>query len=457
MLQPNRYTDGDLAVIDSGVSDLSISCVVTPFNSGSNHTHPGIVFRYQDSSNYWYYEVNPNYQQFHLYEVNGGTQSLRTQYRTTVTSGLSITLRVDCKGNNIVLYVNGVEIVTYVSASFKSNTKVGVRIGKGGSVSGSNATYSAFMVKPFSGLYLNWPLFTESASNPLIALGSPGSYDSNDANDPNVVYDSANNRYVMYYSAFNGGASGQTTAIASATSLEGPWTKFSQNPVLSLGSLPYGEDGGLVYWNNYWWKSYESSSGHVGMAKSADLISWTNLGAVLPDNCPGMSISPDGSFLRITQDGSTMQCWFTTGNTVGYVTSTDGVNFTLGSNSAFLSKSTGVYTSGFYSPAVYVPPGKEGAQYLVMCDTFTYPSPTDRVITMNISLDGGATWHERYAGLDRGTGWMSEQVFDADPIVVGNKMYLFHSGANTAGGTVNLNAEIGVAIADFDSTSLLRT
>src|SRR6185312_8094893 len=261
-------------------------------------------------------------------------------------------------------------------------------------------------------------IFTESGSNPLVSLGAGGAYDSNDCNDPNLVFDTPNNRWVMYYSAYNG-AKPQSKAFAFATSIGGPYTKNAGNPAFqSSDSTSAGEDGGLVFWNNLWWSTYgRSNDNKIGMATSPDLVTWTDRGEVLPLNCPGFSANVSGSFLRITQDGSTMQLWYAvnSGNTIGFVTSTDGVHFTKGAQYQFLTEEVGLgQPNQIYSVHAYVPPGKEGKEYLVSVDHYTWAFANERVITQYVTIDGGQTWHSRYAALAKsGAGWESNQVFDA--------------------------------------------
>lgn len=460
-LQPNRYTDGDLAIIDCGLSDFSLSSKVTPYDSGDNSGFPALVFRYIDNNNFWYAQPDANTGEFDVYSVIAGSHVRQLTYSVTVTSGVEYLLRIDCKGNNITLYVNGIEIVTCVNTFNNTATKVGVRVGIGGTPA-VRVTWRDFKVVPFYELSFNWPLFTEYASNPIVSLGASGAYDDTDCNAPAVEYDSANSRWVLCYSAYSGSGT-QKAALAYSTSLPGTWTKEAGNPVFDSEAIPYGEDGGLAFFKGKFYHSFEIGGfNSVGIATSTDLINWTNLGAVLPGDVAGWDLtSCDGSSLRVSQDGNTLQLWYqganaTYSNGIGYVTSTNGTTWTIPAHGQFIiTNATPYLLTQLHEPHVYVPTGKEGTECLL---TFDAPGRIDgdaRILSQYLSVDGMTTWHQRYNALSgSGSGWNEIQVFDAHIIVNNEIMYMFHAGADTPGATININSEIGVATAPFPFTSL---
>jgi predicted GH43/DUF377 family glycosyl hydrolase len=74
---------------------------------------------------------------------------------------------------------------------------------------------------------VNW---TKYAGNPVLGLGSPGSWDSTSVYYPNVLHNGST--YEMWYS----GANGSAYAIGYATSTDGVnWDRYPENPVVTTG------------------------------------------------------------------------------------------------------------------------------------------------------------------------------------------------------------------------------
>lgn len=468
-LQPNRQIDGDIAIIDSGVSDLSISCDVTPFSIPNNRAYAGIVFRYSDANNFWYIFPDSDNQWVQLYQVQGGVSTERLHNIITLVSGNTYNIRVDCKGNNITFYFNGTEIVTYVSSFNNNATKVGVRYGKSGSPAGV-CSWDNFKVLPFSGINFNWPLFSEFVSNPILSLGAGGSWESSDINDPNVVFDSVNNRWVLLYSGYDGSVGNNQQlglGYSTGTTILGSWSKEAGNPVFSGGGTN-GQNGGIVKLGSTYYYYYgTNSASKISCATSTDLITWTGHGVVINVGAGGQWDAGGvfDAFARLRQDGVTIEVWYaakdgSNNRAMGYATSTDGLTFTKSSGNPLISSTLANQpwagsTSTFGEPSVYVPPGREGQQYLVSFDSAQFATPGNRFISQAISLDGGSTWHYRKGGLQAsGVGWESAQVFDSFVMVDSNIMYLFHGGADTAGASLGLNIEIGVASVSYSFSSL---
>ncbi len=313
-LQSNRNTDGDLAIIDSGLSDINISTTVSPFNSSFNSGYPGIVFRYVDANNFWYAFADSFNTRIQVYSVEGGVHNERIRYvNSAIISSASIKLEVRCCGNNVTLFYNDVEIVTYVSLFNRNATKVGMRYGKSGTA--QTVTWDNLVVTPFSGLNFNWPLFTKHTSNPIISLGGVGAWDHADINDPSLVYDPANNRHTIVYTGHNGdGNRYQDIGLSYSSNLLGTWTKLAGNPVLA-NSQPadgiYGMNGGIVKLGTTYYYYYgTNNASQIGVATSTDLINWTRQGVVLS---PSLSWEGSGvfdAFARVRQDSQTIELWY---------------------------------------------------------------------------------------------------------------------------------------------------
>lgn len=458
-LQPNRQSNADIAVIDSGLSDLSIMCDVTPFDNSGNIAYPGMVFRYVDASNYWYVFPDTANSHIEIYQVNAGVSIHKSEYTIALTSGTQINLRIDCIGNNIVLYLNGTEILTVVDSFNSTATKVGVRYGKVGTPA-SACIWDNFKVVPFNGQVFNWPLFTEYVSNPIASLGAGGSWEASDLNDPNVVFDPVAQEYVLFYSGYKGTGARQALGLSYSNTLPGSWVKEPTNPVFG-GDLTNIQNGGVVYFNNQWFYYFgDGSSINIRLAKGATPLTLVDQGIVLSPNTSNYweVTRVFDAFARVTQDGKTVQLWYAARNdadqinSINLATSTDGITFTK-------SPLNPIYRQANIrgEPSVFVPNGKEGQEMLI---NFDFGGVVGyRMIDQILSVDGGNTWHRRSNALSgSGAGWESNQVFDPFifPTILANIMYLFHSGANTSGGGLNLNSEIGVASASWPYTSFKK-
>lgn len=465
-LQANRKTDGDLAVIDCGQSDYNLSASLTSYSDGTNASGVGLVFRYVDASNFWYCYIDSKNNVCNVYNVASGVSTLMINQYSTINSSMSYLIKLKCKGNNITLFIDNIEIVTVVSSINASATKIGMRYGKTGGT-GNIAIWKNLVVELFTGLVLDWPQFTEYVSNPVIPLGGVGSWDHKDINNPNVVWDPNNNVWQMYYSGYDGdGDNIQEFGLASATNLLGPWTKNASNPILTSNGTDgiYAWNGGLIYWNGLWYNYYCSNNAtKIRVATSPDLVTWTRQQIALDLGTAGTwdSGGPFDGFARIRQDGNTIELWYAaqdSGNTkrgLGYATSTDGLNFTRNIfNPVFVTPSWANVFSNIGEPSIYVPTGQEGKQMLLSFDScFT---TGNRFISQAITIDGGKTWHYRVGALNKdASGWASTQNFDSFIMVNSGTMYLFHSGADLPGTALALDIQIGVATYTPLSTSTL--
>jgi predicted GH43/DUF377 family glycosyl hydrolase len=101
----------------------------------------------------------------------------------------------------------------------------------------------------YSGVNKNWIIqtglatspdglnWTKYPGNPVITNGQPQSYDDMWVAVPSVI--KRNNQFEMWYSSFNSVAAWDTIFICYATSPDGiNWTKFAGNPLLNTFTLP---------------------------------------------------------------------------------------------------------------------------------------------------------------------------------------------------------------------------
>jgi hypothetical protein len=124
----------------------------------------------------------------------------------------------------------------------------------------------------------------------MVALGSGGSWDDTTVRDPSVVWDGT--QWVMYYAGYDGSGSlsGYKIGRATASTLDGTWTKYGSNPVASVTSASAGEpsviyDGSMFHMlattnGNSGSPASDSGHGYMRYFTSADGITWTNEGVV---------------------------------------------------------------------------------------------------------------------------------------------------------------------------------
>lgn len=459
-LVANRFTDGDLATIEAGLSDLSISCSLIPFSTSGNRSYPGLVFRYVDSSNFWYIYPDSDNDVLNLYRVVSGTHMLTMGYPIALSSAVVITVEVRVQGPNITIFLDGRELVTYVSTVHQTGTKVGVRVGK----SGSPATapkWDSFTVRPFYGPNFNWLLFSKYSGNPIVQLGASGSWEDSDINDPNVIYDSGNSRHALLYSGYKSGdaSSRQQLGIAYTTNLLGSWTKDAHNPLFEGDGFDI-QNGGVVKLGSTYYYYYGTTSTKIAVATSPNLITWTDQGEIL---LPGGTGAWDeggvfDAFARLNQDGKTIELWYagtpsgSATRAIGVATSTNGTTFTKSAKNPIIAPQPWAsQMSNCGEPSIYVPSGKEGKEMLISFDGARSGVSGQRFINQALTVDGGTSWHYRIGAIEKGTGWESVQCFDSFIYEYAGILYIFYAGADTAGTALGLNIQIGVASVQLPS------
>ena len=132
--------------------------------------------------------------------------------------------------------------------------------------------------------------WTQHVSNPVIQVGAGGSWEDATVKDPCLVWDGS--QYVCYYSGFNG--SNYRIGRATATVYTGPWTKYGSNPIISLGTTGTFRDAGVRFptvlyepsdtgkeWKMWFGADKTGAAPSVGYAHSTDGLSWTVVGQVL--------------------------------------------------------------------------------------------------------------------------------------------------------------------------------
>lgn len=171
------------------------------------------------------------------------------------------------------------------------------------------------------------------AQNPVLDVGSEGSWDCRGVSNPSVLYDGR--EYKMWYTGFDG----KNMRIGYATSKDGVhWEKSVNNPVLDLGEFcswdsMHVANPTVIFNGNEYKMWYTGCNGRmrIGYATSKDGINWqkSNDNPVLDLGAWG---SPDSDIWSpsVVFDGSEYKMWFTAFDgqiKIGYATSPDGIHW----------------------------------------------------------------------------------------------------------------------------------
>jgi predicted GH43/DUF377 family glycosyl hydrolase len=129
--------------------------------------------------------------------------------------------------------------------------------------------------------------WTKYSGNPVFDVSTPGSWDGDSISDASVIKE--NGQYKMWYTGQTYGATSvdDVFKIGYATSPDGiHWTRYSENPVLTPGSLGWWDDrrvwrpsvistgsGYVMYYRGA--AVAEGSPAKAGVATSSDGIHWT--------------------------------------------------------------------------------------------------------------------------------------------------------------------------------------
>jgi predicted GH43/DUF377 family glycosyl hydrolase len=188
--------------------------------------------------------------------------------------------------------------------------------------------------------------WTKYNSNPIMDVGDSGNWDSTVVSMPYIVKDGST--YMMWYH----GSDGTTLRIGHATSQDGiNWTKFSDNPVLDVGSLGSWEDTHVTFpyvikdGDEYrmWYIGYHGNVQNIGYASSTDGTNWTKYAdnPVLVQGANNEWDDTSVSSPQVFNISGTLRMWYSgyNGNNwcIGTATSSDGLSWTRYANNPVLS------------------------------------------------------------------------------------------------------------------------
>jgi len=179
-------------------------------------------------------------------------------------------------------------------------------------------------------LSLNGVNWVAHPDNPVLPVGSNGSWDEQEANAPAVIKDGG--LYKMWYTGCD--ALYEECSVGFAASLnEHDWVKHPGNPVL-MGA-PGEWDEGFIGWpavlkNGDMFEMWYSSNGKIGRATSSNGVFWTKdaNNPVLSGGWGGKAVWQPAVLL---EDG-TYKMWYRQGpaadSSIGYAESADGIHWT---------------------------------------------------------------------------------------------------------------------------------
>jgi predicted GH43/DUF377 family glycosyl hydrolase len=301
--------------------------------------------------------------------------------------------------------------------------------------------------------------FIKYSGNPIVKKGTGSSWDNTHVNRAFVLYNGTG--YMMWY----GGTDASKLQIGFATSSDGiSWTKYSGNPVLTISSSgwdsrhvtsPFVLYDGKTY--KMWYQGQDASTDwQIGYATSTDGINWNKY-----SNNPVLKIGSSGwdshyvTNPNIYYDGSQYKMWFTGlgdiggGNVpyqIGYATSIDGINWDKYLNNPIITAS-GFYTGVGHLSVHY----EKGKYYGYYGRKF---SSTNHEIYHATSVDG-INWvnYPNNPVLTKGSSGSWDDNFVLTPRIFfnDNQYFLYHAGNDGS------NSQIGLARSKFNTSGNLTS
>jgi hypothetical protein len=246
-------------------------------------------------------------------------------------------------------------------------------------------------------------VWTENPLNPIFTKGSIGSWEGLGVTFPTVLKEGPT--YKMWYTGYL-----SREKIGYAESLDGiSWTKEPTNPVLDVGSpgswddlyasIPAVIKNGSEY--RMWYRGFDSADYRIGHAASPDGIFWTK-----HSQNPIMDIGPPGSWEEIHVSAPTVKrfknifdMWYVGGDgasfRLGHAISNDGLNWTRNPSNPVLDLG---------------PPGSWDDSIITICDIFK----NDSSYTMWYSGHDGSVYRIGAAKSNYSSiGTLESAIFDS--------------------------------------------
>ena len=180
---------------------------------------------------------------------------------------------------------------------------------------------------------LTW---TKYGSAPVLSPGAAGSWDEKGASFPMVIKDGST--YKMWYTGVDASGVGRVGYATSPDGIA--WTKSASNPVLSVGtagswdSIYVGMTSVIKVGTSYklWYRGGSATGGAIGYATSPDGLVWTKYDPAISGGSGGWDTTPYHP--EVIFDGMVYHMWYSGCNQAedlcqeGYATSSDGAQWT---------------------------------------------------------------------------------------------------------------------------------
>jgi len=282
--------------------------------------------------------------------------------------------------------------------------------------------------------------------NPVLSIGSPGSWDDQFVFAPSVLIDGAT--YKMWYAGSS--ATDTTRKIGYATSPDGiTWTRQGSAPVFTASSagswdvkisFPMVIKDGSTY--KMWYTGLNASdAGQIGYATSPDGISWTRY-ATNPVLTFGANGSWDAVYIGSPNEikvGSQYHMWYRGGvnGGIGYATSPDGIVWTKYTGNPVIALGSGGWDQSPYHPRVIY----DGVGFHMWYSGCNVAGDLCQV-GFATSLDG-LHWTRKGRVLPQGASgaWDVQGADHAAVLQAGSTLKMWYSGFN------GVNYQIGFASA----------
>lgn len=307
------------------------------------------------------------------------------------------------------------------------------------------------------------PQFTRQQNTPVLERGS--TYDGWVAYAiaaPSVCYNDDDEIYVMVVSLWDDVRGKWATAFF--TSIDqgksDPWTYVSGSLIEPSGSNYILGNGGIEYFLGEYWISFSQYIGPgadtgVEISHSSDLLTWTDLGEIIPTTVGEDTVYQTDSTLRYNPHNGLLECWYIGGNNRKALMSdtSDGINWTA--RGVFLDGAF-PYETDFGEIEVFYPSGST-ARYLLHDGSLV---AGERFIWLEVSENRDTTWvnYGTIIGPSQVNSYENVNVFDSACLGAVNlgdglRIYLLYAGADIAASTDDTNSSIGLAYIDWDGGS----
>jgi predicted GH43/DUF377 family glycosyl hydrolase len=295
--------------------------------------------------------------------------------------------------------------------------------------------------------------WTKYVSNPVMDLGTAGSWDDGGVLSGSVLHDGS--LYRMWYTGYRAGGPARIGYASSPDALTG--TRYAGNPVLDVGSTGAWDADGVRLATvisdtgtlKMWYSGLDANqASRIGYATSADGIHWMKYGGN-----PVLDLGSAGSWeessigeASVIKDGGTYRMWYrgdpaSGPSRIGYATSPDGIHWTKNAGNPVLSGAAlPAWDWATYAPRAML----DGGTYR-MWYSGTSVDGTTHEIGYATSVDG-INWKKHGPVLTQGPdGSFDHYAADYATLLLEDGIYrLWYVGKDAAGHT-----RLGYATAHF--------